>query len=108
LKTSRKNKKGFTLIETIVAFAIIAVILVVALVGFNTIANTSNRAQAWNQADQTLENMIAKAEPGTFTAEPKTLVVYQNGAPVATIKGELRTFEYEGRKMEVFYADPNQ
>ena len=90
------------------AFAIIAIILVVALVGFNTIANVGNRAQAWNQADQTLENMIAKAEPGTYTSEPKTLVVYNNGEAVATIKGELRTFEYEGRIMEVFYADPDQ
>jgi len=105
LKARRKNRTGFTLIETIVAFAIIAIILVVALVGFNTIANTSNRAQAWNKADETLENMIAAAVPGTFTAVPYTLVVYENGTVVAEIDGELRTFEYEGRTMEVFHAN---
>jgi len=55
----QRVKTGFTLIETIVAFAIIAIILVVAVIGFNTIASVSNRAQAWNEADESMEYAIA-------------------------------------------------
>ena len=110
------NKSGFTLIETIVAFAIIAVILVVALVGFNTIANVNNRAQAWNQADEQLESMIASGKIDPAEKREATLMVtYTIKNPdgstsigEAEIKGEIHTFVYNGKSLEVFIKDPDQ
>jgi len=109
-KTFRMNKTGFTLIETIVAFAIIAIILVVAIVGFNTIASVNNRAQAWNQADQELELLIAS---GDYTeARETTLIVTLSdgtGTPVTSeITGEIRTYKFNGKTLEVFYKYPDQ
>ena len=104
----RIDKTGFTLIETIVAFAIIAIILVVALVGFNTIANISNRAQAWNEADQEIEDLIAT---GTGYAEYKDVTL---GLPVTdsgdnpvliTIEGRLLTYDKGGKMLTVFQPD---
>jgi len=114
-KKNSRGKTGFTLIETIVAFAIIAIILVVAVIGFNTIASVSNKAQAWNQADEALENLIAEGgEEGVdYTAEPKTLSVtfYDNiqGKYITeNIKGEIRTYQYNDKTLQIFYKFPDQ
>jgi len=114
-----KNKSisGFTLIETLVAFAIIAIILVVALVGFNTIANVGNRAQAWNAADQEMEKLIASGT-GYETSENMTLeftvtgadgqpaVDPATGAPIVIkIGGKILTYNNDGKRLSVFQSN---
>jgi len=103
------NNKGFTLIETIVAFAIIAIILVVALIGFNTIANVNNRAQAWNKADESLENMIAAGTEYTSSLPATLKVTVTNpgtGQQFSTqIDSAIKVFTYEGKTLEVFQPD---
>ena len=96
----RRKKAGFTLIETIVAFAIIAIILVVAVIGFNTIASVSNRAQAWNEADESMEYAIANENFETAKdIEIKIIIVDQTegneGNPILDPK-ENKPFQFAG------------
>ena len=106
----RYKKTGFTLIETIVAFAIIAVILVVALVGFNTISNINNRAQSWNAADEDIEALIAggKDKAVSFSEESLKFSIENprgTDAPFdIEIKGYLLTFNKDGKTIEIFQA----
>ena len=108
-QVKNKNRAGFSLIETIVAFAIIAIILVVALAGFNTIARVGNSAQEWNMADQTVEDMIANDRDGVETATldiTLTPTGSDSSAPVV-IPGVLRTFTdlVSGRTITIFVPD---
>ena len=99
------SKAGFTLIETIVAFAIIAIILVVALVGFSTIANVDIKTQQWNEADEGLEDIIAQGAgfKSVQNFDLKITVVPGEAAPVSiVIPGEIQTFEENGKTMNVF------
>ena len=99
------SKAGFTLIETIVAFAIIAIILVVALVGFNTIANVDIKSQQWHEADEGLQGIIAQGA-GFKSAQNydlKLTVASAEAAPVSiVIPGEIQTFEENGKIINIF------
>ena len=97
--------KGFTLVETIVAFAIIGVILVVAIMGFNTIANVSGRAQDINETDQDIETLIAQGEP--YDSVDVTLSISAkdpvSGETIALdIPGTIQTYEQDGDKLGIF------
>jgi len=109
IKKQIKNKKGFTLIETIAAFAIISIILIVALVGFNTIANVDIKAQEWNAADETIGNLIAM-QAGEQTAlanddAPYTITVNM-GEQAFSIDGYIRTYidNNTGKTMSAFIS----
>jgi len=108
-----KRRSAFTLIETIVAFAIIGVILVVALAGFNTIASVGNRAQEWNLADQSLEDLIASGAEGE-NRDGTVSIVLRPGDPGAdppvlpiVINGVLRTYTdpASGKTITIFVPD---
>ena len=105
--TRIKSKTGFTLIETIVAVAIIAIILVVALVGFNTIASIDIRAQDLSAADETIENHIAMqvGDQAVLANDdaPYTITV-NKGEQVFSIDGYIRTYidNNTGKTMSVF------
>ena len=108
---------GMTLIETIVAFAIIAIIVVVAVMGINAIAGVNYKAQEANKADERMEADIAMAEnysdeeplgfvfnlkgpDGDIALEPDT------GNPLEIeIPGRILTYEWDGKTLEVFEAD---
>ena len=95
-----------TLIETIVAFAIIAVILVVAMMSINTITNVNVKAQNMNTADEAMETMIASGT-GYTTQEDKDLVfsiedVTDGTSIEITIPGRVLTFEDNGKRLQVF------
>jgi len=113
-KKSMKNRYGlgFTLIETIVAFAIIAIILVVALIGFNVIANVDNRAQGWNASDQTIETLIAEGGQGNDQDNHPDLVgvkltITPDGESLSfSINGDIRTFVSDGKTITVFKYTP--
>ena len=105
------KKAGMTLIETIVAFAIIAIITVVAVTGFNTIANVGGKAQDMNAADQNMEALIAGGAAGASSAENITLVISAGsgaGSVQVEIPGKVLTYENakNGRTLEVFIASP--
>jgi len=105
----RINRTGFTLIETIVAFAIIAIILVVALAGFNTISSIGNKAQAWNEADQEIETLIATGTGYTTSKDAAlefTITDSSNNPLVIKIEGKILTFDKGGKQLNVF--QPNE
>jgi len=109
VKMQSNSKTGFTLIETITAFAIISIILVVALIGFNTIASVDIRAQEWNAADETIENFIAMQVGGqaTLTNDDAPFSITVNkGEQVFIIDGFVRTYidNNTGRSISVFLA----
>jgi len=110
MKMKINSRKGFTLIETIVAFAIISIILVAALIGFNTISNVSNRAQDWNASDQTVESLIAAGGQGNDqTNHPDIknvgLTISAGGADF-TVSGSIRTYVNDGKTISVFAYAP--
>jgi len=100
--------KGFTLIETIVAFAIIAIILVVALIGFNTISRVDLSAQGWNASDQAIENLISLGGSGNDPANPDKQVVLTivTGGETFKITGDIRTYVDGGKSITVFTYVP--
>jgi len=107
-RMTHKTRAGFSLIETIVAFAIIAIIMVVALVGFNTIARLGNNAQEWNMADQTVEDMIA-TNVGGVPSDPLNITLTPGyGESNIEINGVLKTFTdpASGKEITVFVPNP--
>ena len=102
MKKGRKTKAGMTLIETIVAFAIISIIIVVAVMGVNTIAGVSSKAQKTNISNENIELLIAQNASGedsenvnfSFATDEETFV----------IKGNFRTYtdELDGKPIIIF------
>jgi prepilin-type N-terminal cleavage/methylation domain-containing protein len=111
-------KSGMTLIETIVAFSIIAIIIVVALTGFNTIAKVNDKAQETNKADEEMETLIASGA-GFSNSENNTLSFTildpengealmdpEDGLPIQiVIPGKILTYERNGKTLSVFQTD---
>ena len=102
-----RSKSGMTLIETIVAFAIISVIIVVAVMSINTIAGVNVKAQDLNVADQELEKMIAEWRDWTIEPGNKdvTIEVTIDGQKVKVL-GDIYTFTHNDRTIELFRAKP--
>jgi prepilin-type N-terminal cleavage/methylation domain-containing protein len=100
-----KKNSGMTLIETIVAFAIIAVILVVAMMSINTIAGVNVKAQDMNTADEAMEERIASGT-GYDDVTDKNLsftITDQHGESIEiTIPGRVLTYEHNGKMLQVF------
>jgi prepilin-type N-terminal cleavage/methylation domain-containing protein len=63
------GRGGMTLIEVMVAFAIVAVVSLSMLVGFTTIANTNMKADEFTKADEVLEEAIANDKTAAPTHE---------------------------------------
>lgn len=104
-----RRKKGFTLIESLVAFAIIAVILVAALSGFNALASLNIKAQRMNLADESLEAFIASRAPGNDPDHPDKKAAISFGAgddESIRITGNVRVYFSNGRTLAVFVPDP--
>ena len=112
-----------TLIETIVAMAIISVIIVIATMSINTIAGVNVRAQNMNVADEALEAMIAEGNyTGPALDVTMTLKVFDpaTGGPARDegnnviqfeIDGQIQTFVEgnTGRQLELFVKEiPNE
>lgn len=108
-KTIRDSgKNGMTLVETIVAFAIIGIILVVAIMGFNTMASVSTRAQDINKANQDIETLIVQGE--VYDSDEATLRISAidpvSGETIALeIPGTIQTYEQDGGRLRVFQND---
>jgi|GEM_PF-6555674 len=58
----RLNKKGMTLIEVVVSFAIVTVILSAVLIGFRTMGSVLQDSGIRNDLNQQLEQQIAQSE----------------------------------------------
>ena len=94
-----------TLIETIVAFAIISVIIVVAMLSINTIANVNVKAQDINTADEALEEKIALGTGFDIeSVENLTLsITDSNGAPInVTVEGRILKYDQNDRLLRIF------
>lgn len=63
-----KNKNGMTLIEVVVAFAIIAVVSVVIIIGFRTMGSVLNEGGEVSRLDRKLEKDIAISSPSAVTS----------------------------------------
>ena len=115
---NKKRNAGMTLIETIVAFAIISIIIVVAMLSINTITSINVKAQNMNVADQEMEYMIASdAEPADKNDTQLTFLVSDNnGNPLkipdtdkqitVVIPGSILTYEVNGKALDVFRPEP--
>ena len=105
----KKNTKGFTLVEVIVAAAIVAIVSVMLVSGFLTVANINMRAiDAKNQARDIDFDIYAK-ESGATDSKPIQLVLIQNGGPVTTVDGKtitiplnIKTFSSADTQIMVF------
>jgi prepilin-type N-terminal cleavage/methylation domain-containing protein len=117
-KMNQNHNAGMTLIETIVAMAIISIILVVALVSINTIASVNVKAQNVNVADETLEAMISEGafeDANDFTLslsiiDPSTNqpIIDSGNTLKFEIKGQIQTFveDNTGRSLDLFIKNP--
>jgi len=95
------NKKGMTLIETIVAFAIIAVIVVVALQGFNVIGGVNVKSQQLNKADESLELSISSND---YVEEDPEALILDIGGDKISVDGRILTFTEDAtdRSVRIF------
>jgi type II secretory pathway pseudopilin PulG len=107
-QAKRTRKSGMTLIEAIVAFAIVGIIIVVAVTGINTIANVNVRSQDMNVADEEMEALIARGEYASYQKVTMKVVVGEGADQVEiNVPGRILTFvnEKNGNTLEVFEPD---
>ena len=102
-----KAKKGFTLIESLVAFSIIAAILTATLSGFNTLASLNSKTYALNQTDEKLEALIATNETSSEAIQSTssatiTLGKTADGSGQIDIPGKIHVYKVNGKTLSVF------
>lgn len=101
------NKKGMTLIEVIVAFAMVAVISVVIIIGFRTMGSVLKEGGDTSRIDQQLEKEIATSSPGAV--EPTPAAIELSGSSIK-IDGNIQEYYVEGedgskQSFRIFVAD---
>ncbi|MDR0357280.1 MAG: prepilin-type N-terminal cleavage/methylation domain-containing protein [Clostridiales Family XIII bacterium] len=100
-----KTKQGMTLIEVMIAFAMIAVIAAVAVFGFYAIANVLAKSERIQYADQTLEENIASGKNGTKEASLSNGLAFSAGGIDYEIPGDIAAYAEDGKTFRVFVPD---
>ena len=108
LITKLNNKKGMTLIEVVVSFAILAIIAVVIIMGFRTMGAVSQEGNKIDNIDEQLEQQVAASgDPESETGADLT-----TSDSSITIKGKVKqyTVNEDGKELtfRVFEADEAQ
>lgn len=105
----KKNTKGFTLVEVIVAAAIVAVVSVMLVSGFMTAANLNMKATDAKDQGREIDLDIYANEGSEINSEPIQLNLSQNGNNVTaedggiiTIPLNIKTFASGDRQIMVF------
>lgn len=93
-----------TLIEVVVAFAIIAVISVVIVIGFRTMGGVLQSGSEMDRIDQELEDKIAKS--GAPTSSTGAILEFEVSGTAFTIPGSVNEYETDedgtAQKFKVF------
>ncbi len=82
------NKRGMTLIEVVVSFAIVAIIAGVIIVGFRTMGMISLEGNKIDNIDQKLESQIATSSNSTIQSD--TSLTTSDGS--ITIEGNVKEY----------------
>lgn len=83
-----RNKKGMTLIEVVVAFAIISIVSVVIIIGFRTMGGVMKEGSDVSRLDQELEKNIA-----TSTSTSESGIKYLNlSGEAIQLKGTIKEY----------------
>lgn len=103
---SRKSKKGFTLLEVIISFALISIILIpianLVLTSVKINKSTENKQQAKAVLQETIENIKAIDNFSSALSQPLnngiTLseAIGEDGKLIYSISGEINGFSIEG------------
>jgi prepilin-type N-terminal cleavage/methylation domain-containing protein len=99
----KNNKKGLTLLECVLAMAIIAILAVCMVSGFNMTANLDMKATGRTKSDQALEGEIASKAIGEKSDHELTL----NGTKIP-IQSQLHEDTKTGGEFTVFEFNPEK
>lgn len=86
-----KNKKGMTLVEVVVAFAIISIVSVVIVIGFRTMGGVLHEGSSVSRLDQQLEKDIATSS-GTAIKTEASLDVENASGEAIELKGQVKEY----------------
>lgn len=104
-----KSQKGFTLIEVVVALAILVIIVfsftIMFTSSFSGIFRAGHKSRALFEAQEEMDNKIA----GNMNSGANAITVQFDQIDV-TVDGEIKevTYEYEGRNGVLYYFLPEQ
>lgn len=98
-----KNKKGMTLVECIIALAIIVILGLCMAAGFTMTSKLDMKSTNNSKSDQTLEQEIATQTIGEATEEELTL-----GDAKIPVKSQRHKDPKNGKAFTVFEFDPGK
>ena len=108
-KIFMKNNKGFTLVEVIVAAAIVAIVSVMLLSGFLAAANLNKKAADAKQNARNIDLDIYANQGSEVNSKEIELSPKQNNLPVKDVDGKtitiplnIKTFKSGDRQILIF------
>jgi prepilin-type N-terminal cleavage/methylation domain-containing protein len=100
-----KSKTGMTLVEVMVAFAMIAIVSLVVVFGFHTMSGVSLKGSKINNADQEMESVIAQ-DAGSYATEAAiTGIEFTVDGNSFKIPGNVRIYADDERTFRVFVPE---
>jgi prepilin-type N-terminal cleavage/methylation domain-containing protein len=101
-----RSKKGMTLVEVIVAFAMLSIVTVILVVGFRAMSSVTLRGDELSNADQELERMIAAEDTGSYTTEAAVQgLAFSTDQTNYLIPGTVRVYTEDGKTFRVFVPE---
>ena len=108
INKSRKNNNGFTLVEVIVAAAIVAIVSAMIVTAFLTAANLKDKATDAKNQDRELDFDIYTSSDAAASTTSIILRPKQNGDPIVvggnevSIPLNVKTFTSGNREILIF------
>jgi prepilin-type N-terminal cleavage/methylation domain-containing protein len=101
-----RSKKGMTLVEVMVAFAMLAIVTVIIVVGFRAMSSVTLKGDELSNADQELERMIASDDTGSYTTEAAVQgLAFSADQTNYLIPGTVRVYTEDGKTFRVFVPE---